>query len=141
MLQPWALAAQIVFFTNSSITLKDWLSKLIKISTFQDDTPTTETDMEIRLNGLKKMIRGIIKTAFMKVVLDSLLPDNIASLLAIPFYKPKACFITFILALRIYCMISVVDIITGVIQTIFLIRFNDIFNNPLLATSPKDFWK
>ncbi|KAI9480670.1 MAG: hypothetical protein EXX96DRAFT_563717 [Benjaminiella poitrasii] len=135
MIQPWTLAAQIVFLANSDMTLLgDWLPKLIKTATFQDDRPTTETSMEIRLSGLKKVMRGIAKMSFMKVVLDGLLPEDLSSLLELPFYSPRAWFITYVLAFRIYCMLSVVDIVTGVFQASFLIRFHDIFDSPFIAT-------
>lgn len=134
MLQPWTFAAQIVFLSNSSVTLREYIPKLIKIAIFQDDSPTIMTNQQIRLDGLKKIIRGIVKFSFMKIALDGILPDDLSDLLALPFYSPKALFITYILAFRIYCMISLVDIFMGTVQAVFLIRFHDLFDNPFLAT-------
>jgi Na+-transporting NADH:ubiquinone oxidoreductase subunit NqrE len=134
MIHPWTTAAQIVFLTKSDMSFGDWIPFVIKVATFQDDSPTTDTPREIRLKGLQKVARGIAKFAFMKVALDGILPEDLSDLLALPFYSPKAMFITYVLALRIYCMLSTVDIIMGFTQAVFLIRFNDLFDNPFLAT-------
>ncbi|CEP10043.1 hypothetical protein [Parasitella parasitica] len=140
MLQPWSLAAQVVYLSKSSVTLKEYLPRLIKIATFQDDRPTTKTNWQIRLDGLKKIARGAAKFSFMKIALDGILPQDLSDLLGMPFYTPKALFITYVLAFRIYCMMSLSDVIMGATQSMFLIRFHDLFDNPFLSTSPKDFW-
>lgn len=115
MMHPWSLAAQIVFLAKSELSLTNWLKMLIKTATFQDDSPTTETSTEIRLAGLKKLIRGLAKFVFMKLFLDGVLPVDI-------------------LAVRIYCMLGVTDVLMGVVQSLFLIRFKDVFNNPFIAS-------
>lgn len=134
MLHPWSTAAQIVYLTKSKMGFTDWLTMMIKTVTFQDDSPTTDSPREIRLKGLQKVVRGVAKYVFMKVALDGILPPDLSDLLALPFYSSKAMFITYILAVRIYCMMSCVDIIMGFMQAVFMIRFNDIFDNPFLAT-------
>lgn len=134
MLHPWTNAAQIMFLTKSNITFKEWIQMMFKFASFQDESPTTDTPKDIRLAGIKKVVRGIAKFAFMKLVLDGLLPEDLSSLLAIPFYKPQAMFITYILAVRIYCMLGVSDVIMGVVQSLFLIRFQDVFDNPFISS-------
>jgi hypothetical protein len=134
MLQPWSLALQIVFLAKSNLTLKDWISMLFKTATFQDDSPNIETASEIRKKGFKKILRGVTKILFMKIVLDRLLPRDFSDLLGMPYFDPKALFITYVLAVRIYCMMGISDVIMGIIQSISLIRFKDIFNNPFIAS-------
>jgi hypothetical protein len=134
MLHPWTTATQIVFLGKSNLSFKDWISMMVKVATFQDVSPTTDTPRQIRVKGLEKVGRGIAKFEFMKVALDGILPADLSDLLALPFYSPKAMFITYVLAVRIYCMLSSVDIIMGFTQAVFLIRFNDLFDNPFLST-------
>ncbi|KAK4520542.1 uncharacterized protein ATC70_006419 [Mucor velutinosus] len=140
MLYPWSMAAQIIFLSTSSVTLKEYLQTLFKVVLFLDDSPTAKTHQQIRFDGVKKIARGFAKMLFMKFALDGVLPDDLSDLLAMPFYSPRAMFITYVLAVRIYCMMSLVDILMGVLQATLLIRFHDLFDNPFLATSPKDFW-
>lgn len=134
MLQPWTTAAQIVFLAKSDLTVKEWISMLFKVATFQDDSPTTDISNEIRIQGIKKMIRGVAKFGFMKIVLDGLLPKDLSDLLSIPFYSPQALFITYVLAVRIYCMMGITDVIMGIVQSLFLVRFKDVFDNPFIAS-------
>lgn len=165
MLHPWSMAAQIIFLSTSSVPLTEYLQTLLKVTLFLDDSPSAKTQKQIRLDGVKKIARGFAKLLFMKVALDGILPKDLSDLLAMPFYSPRAMFITYVLAVRIYCMMSIVDILMGVLQATLLIRFHDLFDNPFLATryhlvsheenppllhmiffffllcSPKDFWK
>lgn len=134
MLHPWSTAAQIVFLAKSDLVFKDWITMFWKIASFQDDSPTTSTSNEIRLQGLKKSMRGLLKIGFMKLFLDGLLPPDLSDLLALPFYSPQALFITYILAVRIYCMAGITDVIMGIVQSISLIRFGDLFDKPFLAS-------
>lgn len=134
MMHPWSTAAQIAFLAKSNIPLTNWLKMLIKTATFQDDSPTTETRTEIRLAGLKKLIRGLTKFVFMKLFLDGVLPKDLSDLLALPFYSPRSIFITYILAVRIYCMLGVTDVLMGLVQSLSLVRFKDVFNNPFIAS-------
>lgn len=134
MLQPWSLALQVVFLAKSDLTFKNWLLMLLKTATFQDDSPTSEAPHEIRKKGFEKTLRGVAKYVFMKIVLDRVLPKDYTDLLAMPFFDPKALFFTYIFAVRIYCMMGLSDLIMGIIQSIFLIRFKDIFDNPFIAS-------
>ncbi|KAI9269588.1 hypothetical protein EDC94DRAFT_599309 [Helicostylum pulchrum] len=140
MLHPWSTAAQVVFLAKANLPVKDWIIMFFKTVTFQDDSLTNKTANEIRIDGLKKAARGLLKFAFMKIFLDGLLPKDLSDLLSLPFYSPKALFITYILAVRIYCMLGVTDIVMGIAQSLSLIRFKDVFDNPFIASSPKDFW-
>ncbi|KAL7314235.1 hypothetical protein PS15m_005833 [Mucor circinelloides] len=140
MLHPWSIAAQIIFLSTSSVTVKEYSQTLLKAAVFLDDSATTKTHQQIRLDGVKKVARGLAKLAFMKIALDGILPEDLSDLLALPFYSPRAMFLTYVLAVRIYCMMSIVDIPMGALQATLLIRFHDLFDNPFLATSPKDFW-
>ncbi|KAI7890153.1 uncharacterized protein EV154DRAFT_256623 [Mucor mucedo] len=134
MLQPWTTALQIVFLAKTDLSIKKWVAMLFKVATFQDDSPTTDTSREIRIQGLKKVARGSIKFVFMKLVLDGLLPKDLSDLLGMPVFSPRALFITYVLAFRIYCMMGVTDIIMGLVQCTCLIRFKDIFDNPFMAS-------
>lgn len=133
MLHPWSVALQIIFLTNSQLTWKQWLKNIIRIATFLDESPTMETDREIRLKGLKRVARGIAKIAFMKIVLDRLLPDDLSILLSYSVFSLESFYITYVLAFRIYCMTSCSDVLTGLVQSLFLIRFQDAFHNPFVA--------
>jgi len=137
MLHPWSIAAQIIFLSSSSMTVKEYSQTLLKAAVFLDDSPTTKTHQQIRLDGMKKVVRGLAKLAFMKIALDGILPEDLSDLLALPFYSPRAMFLTYVLAVRIYCMMSIVDIPMGVLQATLLIRFHDLFDNPFLATRYK----
>lgn len=133
MLQPWTAALHIVFLAKSDLSIKEWISMLFKLATFQDDDPTTDTPQEIRTKGLKKMLRGLAKFGIMKIVLDGLLPKDLSDLLSMPVFSPRALFITYVLAFRIYCMMGITDVIMGAVQTTCLVRFKDIFDNPFMA--------
>lgn len=133
MLHPWSVAGQIIFLANSNMTAKQWVWNCVKIASCQDESPTTDTNREIRIKGLKKVARGCAKIAFMKIVLDRLLPDDLSILLSYPVFSLDSLYLTYILAFRIYCMVSVSDVITGLVQALFSIRFLDTFDNPFMA--------
>lgn len=133
MLHPWSIAIQIVFLANSNITWNEWLVSLSRIVTSIDDSPTTDTPREIRLKGLKKVVRGCAKFAFMRLVLDKYLPDDLSILLSYPVFSLQSFYITYLLALRIYCMIGISDVLIGIVQGLFLTRIHDSFDNPFFA--------
>ncbi|KAI8977401.1 hypothetical protein BDF20DRAFT_836210 [Mycotypha africana] len=149
MVQPWILAAQIIYLANKKqiadiksnknstlVAFKGWITQLVKIATFQDESKANLSKQQIRIRGLKKTVRGLAKFAFMKLLLDPvILPKNLSTILKYPFYSFKALYLTYALGWKIYCMMSVTDIIMGVAQAITLIRFNDVFDNPFMSTS------
>lgn len=134
MLQPWIYAIQIFFLTESGISLREWIPMMIKIGTFQDETPNTLSNNDVRLGGMKKLLRGTAKLVFMRLVLDQFLPKDLSIILHYPVYNPKAMFLTYVLAMRIYCMMSLVDVLMGLLQIVFLVRFQDLFDNPFMSS-------
>ncbi|KAI8882737.1 hypothetical protein K501DRAFT_250774 [Backusella circina FSU 941] len=139
MLQPWASTAQIVYLSQTKTSLTEWIPKMIKIATFQD-TQAALPPNEIRKKGLIKVARALVKYTVMKCVVDWILPNHYSLVLRFPFYNPFSLVMTYLFAVRIYCMMGVTDFVMGIIQTLFAIPFHDVFNNPFWASSPKDFW-
>ncbi|KAI8971360.1 hypothetical protein BDB01DRAFT_699167, partial [Pilobolus umbonatus] len=124
------------------LSFRQWLPVAIKLNTFQDEnTETAHTDSDIRTAGFKKMMRGIAKISFIKFILIQLYPSDISDLLSMPIFSLKGLFLTYILAFRIYCMMGLSDVVMGIVQMATAIRFKDIFDNPFISISPKDFWR
>jgi hypothetical protein len=129
MLQPWASATQIVYLSQTKTSLTEWIPKMIKIASFQD-TQSTLAPTEIRKKGLVKIARALIKFTVMKCVVDRILPNHYTLLLKFPFYDPFSLVMTYLFAVRIYCMMGVADLGMGIVQTLFAVPFHDVFNNP-----------
>ncbi|CAO3630180.1 unnamed protein product [Cunninghamella echinulata] len=98
----------------------------------------------VRLHGLAVVSRGLFKLLFIIAILDPyFLPtinDDIRLALTYPWYHYITLYYNLCLGIKAYCLLGSVDVLLGFEQFISGVRFIDLFNSPLLASSPRDFW-
>ncbi|KAI8094979.1 uncharacterized protein B0P05DRAFT_524163 [Gilbertella persicaria] len=135
---PWFLATYSAHMPVHDLTPWKWIKAFLQIIVDKDNAPTHDTI--IRLKGLQKMALGVLKISFLHVFVNPLLPSHAKDALAYPWYHSMSCIYTVLFGIKGYCMLGVVDFFIGVEQTIFAWHLVSLFNSPMLASSPRDFW-
>ncbi|KAI8063185.1 hypothetical protein BC940DRAFT_243570 [Gongronella butleri] len=142
-----------VFFTAGPLYLAVFTASLpagdlgnVRVWAHRLSTDLLDADQSggIRVHGLAKVFRGVFKLAFNQGVLDpfflAAVKDDLTKILEIPFYHPQAMVYHLLLGIKAYCLLGVVDICLGTEQLLFGVRYIDLFQSPLLSSSPRDFW-
>ncbi|KAG0174984.1 hypothetical protein DFQ30_001459 [Apophysomyces sp. BC1015] len=101
---------------------------------------STKLSTDVRLAGLLKIARGILKWEFGVFVIHPWLLDNPADLLLMPWLSQTALLQTLLVGIRIYCLLGSLDVAFGFLQMVLGMVLIDVFNSPILASGPKDFW-
>ncbi|KAI9252505.1 hypothetical protein EDC94DRAFT_620738 [Helicostylum pulchrum] len=132
---PWFLASYSSYLPTQEFTLKEWLRSLY------DTIVDREADHHnIQRSGLIKAGRGLLKLAVLYFGIDPLLPTMPDQMLQYPWLSQKSLMDTFLFGIKAYLVLGVVDVTTGVAQAVTGWCMVDMFDSPLLATSPIDFW-
>ncbi|KAL0089577.1 hypothetical protein J3Q64DRAFT_1636794 [Phycomyces blakesleeanus] len=149
---PWAVASLTACLPLDEITLSDWVlaqsSVLLDPSVSVPSNPTikeiyntaTSQTLATRIHGIAKIGRGMAKLVIMKYILDPFLPADPSSVLLFPWFSKTSLVLTILFGMKAYLTIGAVDIGLGFMQFVLGIPLVDIFNSPILAHSPKDFW-
>jgi D-alanyl-lipoteichoic acid acyltransferase DltB (MBOAT superfamily) len=98
----------------------------------------------VRLHGLAKMCRGAFKLSLLFTVLEPLwgamgISPSVETL-TLPWYHPWTLVYNLLLGITAYCLLGTVDVFLGLEQAVAGVRFMDLFEAPILASSPRDFW-
>ncbi|KAI8329837.1 hypothetical protein BC941DRAFT_442039 [Chlamydoabsidia padenii] len=125
------------------------------IKALATDLVESEQGGYVRLHGVAKMCRGLFKLSLLYSVLDPcwawlgvstssqvtpLSKPWVIETLAYPWYHPMTLLYNLMLGVTAYCLLGIVDIFLGIEQVVSGIRFMDLFDSPILASSPRDFW-
>ncbi|KAI7881011.1 hypothetical protein K492DRAFT_129353 [Lichtheimia hyalospora FSU 10163] len=94
-----------------------------------------------RQKGVMRIARGIIKLVFMHYYLDRLLPSDPSFMLKFPWFHSYSLIGTLLYGCKAYTFLGVADVGMGIQQLILGLPQIDLFDAPMLATSPKDFWR
>ncbi|CEP12961.1 hypothetical protein [Parasitella parasitica] len=137
---PWFLASYSAYLPTERFTLTEWIKALY--GTIVDRTPIAPGGKtNVNALGLLKTLRGVAKLVIMYFGIEPFLPTMPDDMLRHPWLSKKSLTDTFLFGLKAYLILGVVDIITGLIQAATGWRMVDMFDSPLLSTSPKDFWR
>lgn len=108
------------------------------------DLVDPEQGGHVRLHGLAKMCRGVFKLSLLYTVLEptwgALGMSPSVETLALPWYHPWTLVYNLLLGITAYCLLGTVDVFLGLEQAVAGVRFMDLFEAPILASSPRDFW-
>ncbi|KAG2222803.1 hypothetical protein INT45_011613 [Circinella minor] len=96
---------------------------------------------ENRWHGCIKIIRGTIKWIFLFRCIEPFLPENNAYILSLPWFHWKSMTLTMLYGIEGYCFLGIIDIGMGIEEFALGIPLIDLFNSPILASSPRDFWR
>jgi hypothetical protein len=135
---PWFLASYSAHMPTEDLTAEKWVRTLFKI-TIEDEQGTNTS--KIRLQGLSKIALGIFKIAFMHLFINPLLPHHAEYALDYPWLHPMSLMYTVLYGVKAYCMLGIVDVFMGVEQSLFAWNMVPLFNSPIIASSPRDFWR
>lgn len=136
---PWFLATYSAYMPTEDLTLEKWIYTLFKVVIVDDELSNGES--KIRYRGLSKFSLGLFKLAFMNIIVDPLLPRRLEYTLEYAWFNPISLIYTVIFGIKAYCLLAIVDIITGAEQALFAWNIIDLFDSPILSTSPRDFWR
>ena len=96
---------------------------------------------ENRWHGCIKVIRGTIKWIFLFRCIEPFLPQNNAYILSLTWFHWKSMTLTMLYGIKGYCFLGIVDIVMGLEEFALDMPMIDLFNSPILASSPRDFWR
>ncbi|KAI9493380.1 hypothetical protein BDB00DRAFT_378603 [Zychaea mexicana] len=137
---PWYAASYIVYFADKNFSFRESLANVgSTLLVFQENQQATGY---VRIQGLAKIARGVFKWALMKSLVDPWLPHGYSQrLLAIPYWSWESLWLTALIGFKVYCIMGLADIGVGSIQCTLGVPIYDIFDSPILAHSPRDFWR
>ncbi|KAI9276351.1 hypothetical protein BY458DRAFT_505580 [Sporodiniella umbellata] len=102
--------------------------------------PKCTLDSRVVKEGLWKVGRGVVKLLLLGFCACPLLPQKPDQILQTPYLSWESLANTFLVGSVAYLILGSMDILSGTIQAITGQTVADMFDNPYLATSPRDFW-
>ncbi|KAI7889390.1 uncharacterized protein EV154DRAFT_285389 [Mucor mucedo] len=135
---PWFIASYAAHMPTDTLTFKKCVYDLFKV-TIQDDKDTDKA--KIRYKGVAKVSLGVFKLIWMRMFINPLLPVHPDDALEYAWLHPMSLIYTILFGIKAYCLLGAVDIFMGLEQTLFAWNMVDLFDSPILATSPRDFWR
>ncbi|KAI9345084.1 hypothetical protein BD770DRAFT_397227 [Pilaira anomala] len=136
---PWLVLCYTASMPTEELTFKKWITALIQITVNQNSLQIDSR--KVRYKGISKVALGIFKLVFMHVVTDPLLPAHNEDVLAYSWLHPMSLIYTLLFGIKAYCLLGAIDVVMGAEQTLFGWDMIDLFNSPILASSPRDFWR
>jgi hypothetical protein len=137
---PWFLASYSAHMPTKDLTVEKWARAIFKI-TIDEQSANTTNPFKIRVQGLAKIALGIFKIAFMHLFIQPLLPHHAEYALDYAWLHPMSLIYTVLYGIKAYCMLGTVDVFMGTEQALFAWNMVQVFNSPILASSPRDFWR
>ncbi|KAI8094983.1 uncharacterized protein B0P05DRAFT_461922 [Gilbertella persicaria] len=131
---PWFLASYSAYLPTEQFTLKQWIQALY-------DTVVDRTGQTSHAFGLIKMARGLAKLVLLYVGVQPLLPTMPDAMLNYPWFSSESLSYTFLFGVKAYLVLGCADVTAGLAQALTGWRMVDMFDSPILATSPIDFWR
>ncbi|KAI7889389.1 uncharacterized protein EV154DRAFT_483255 [Mucor mucedo] len=133
---PWFLASYSAYLPTENFTWTGWLKALYGTMVDRSDPRRNK-----HAQGLVKALRGVTKLAVLYFGVEPLLPTMPDAMLAYPWFSKESLTDTFLFGLKAYLILGAVDVTTGLAQAMTGWCMVDMFDSPLLATSPRDFWR
>lgn len=136
---PWFLASYSAHMSHEQLTFMNWCRSILAITI--EDKEHQYTPTKIRLKGAAKVALGLFKIAFCRLIIDPVLPRHSEYALEYPWLHPYSMIYTVLYGVKGYCYLGVVDVFMGLEQLIFGWNMVNLFNSPILSSSPRDFWR
>ncbi|KAI8138347.1 hypothetical protein BJV82DRAFT_673696 [Fennellomyces sp. T-0311] len=133
---PWFVVSCCASLPLERLTVKQTYDAFTKIIL----APEPKVENRNRWEGCVKVVRGTGKLIFLSRCIEPWLPKNNAYLLSLPWLDWKSLVLTVLYGIKGYCFLGVVDIGMGIQQFVFAEPVIDLFNSPILSSSPRDFW-
>ncbi|KAI9322125.1 hypothetical protein BX666DRAFT_1849617 [Dichotomocladium elegans] len=130
---PWFYAAYTASLPLEKYSYREWLESFNYVVLDMPDS-AVKIPNHVRLKGIARVGRGVVKLIIMKLCIDRLLPQNDAAILRLSWYCPESVFSTLLLGTKAYCFLGVADIGMGIQQAITDLPLVDLFDSPFLAT-------
>ncbi|KAI7848906.1 hypothetical protein BDC45DRAFT_521889 [Circinella umbellata] len=138
---PWYIASYIVHFADKNLSFRESLIGVADTLLVFQETKQEQSIKQIRIQGLAKVARGVFKWSLMKSAVDRWLPYGYSQrLLVIDYWSVESFLLTALIGLKVYCIMGLMDLLTGSFQFMLGVPIIDIFDSPILAHSPRDFW-
>ncbi|KAI9493576.1 hypothetical protein BDB00DRAFT_367419 [Zychaea mexicana] len=93
-----------------------------------------------RWHGVIKVARGTSKLIFLHQCIEPWLPANNAYILSLPWFDWRSLTLTMLYGTKGYCFLGIVDIGMGLEELVLAEPMIDLFNSPIISSSPRDFW-
>lgn len=135
---PWFIASYAAHMPTNTLTFRKCVNDLFKV-TIQEDQNTDKT--KIRCKGVTKISLGVLKLVFMELMINPLIPLHPMYVLNYAWFHPMSLIYTVLFGIKAYCLLGAVDIFMGLEQFLFAWNMIDLFDSPILSTSPRDFWR
>ncbi|EIE86860.1 hypothetical protein RO3G_11571 [Rhizopus delemar RA 99-880] len=120
------------------LTLAEWTNKVIKITSESSENMSVSS---IRYRGAATCCLGVLKWSFMRLFLDPLLPHKPIFALYYPWFHPLSLIYTILYGVKAYCLLGAVNVFMGLEQVIMGWNMVQLFDSPIIASSPRDFWR
>lgn len=134
---PWFFAVHAAYMPPNDLSPARFFKSLLKMTSIPSTAPTKV----IRYRGAVNICLGILKLSFMALFIDPLLPQKPIFALYYAWFHPISLLYTVLYGIKVYCILGVVDIGLGVEQIVTGWEMIQLFDSPVLSTSPRDFWR
>jgi hypothetical protein len=139
---PWFMASYSAHMPTDQLTIKKYIHTLFKVTINDDDEEAlSHKTRRIRCKGVAKFSLGLFKFAFMRLFINPLLPHHAEYALDYAWFSPMSLIYTVLFGVKAYCMLGFVDLVMGIEMAVFAWNMVDLFNSPIIASSPRDFWR
>ncbi|KAG1468325.1 hypothetical protein G6F56_003894 [Rhizopus delemar] len=120
------------------LTFHEWAKNVFKITL--DPSSKEIPAHNSRYRGAALVFLGFLKFSFMNLLVEPFLPSKTVFGLYYSWFHPMSLIYTLLYGLKIYCTLGGMDIVLGIEQMITGWNMLELFDSPILATSPRDFW-
>ncbi|KAG0739967.1 hypothetical protein G6F57_001796 [Rhizopus arrhizus] len=134
---PWFFTSYTARMPIEQLTLAEWTNKVIKITSESSENMSVSS---IRYRGAANCCLGVLKWSFMRLFLDPLLPHKPIFALYYPWFHPLSLIYTILYGVKAYCLLGAVNVFMGLEQVIMGWNMVQLFDSPIIASSPRDFW-
>ncbi|KAG1042786.1 hypothetical protein G6F43_011812 [Rhizopus delemar] len=134
---PWFFTSYTARMPIEQLTLAEWTNKVIKITSESSENMSVSS---IRYRGAATCCLGVLKWSFMRLFLDPLLPHKPIFALYYPWFHPLSLIYTILYGVKAYCLLGAVNVFMGLEQVIMGWNMVQLFDSPIIASSPRDFW-
>lgn len=137
---PWFLASYTAYVATDQLSFVQWVQAMLEVVTITDDELSADKK-KIRLKGLSKLSMGIFKIAVMHIVVNPLLPRRPEYALEYPWFSVESLFYTALFGIKAYLLLGLLQIYMSLCQIVLGITVVELFDSPIIASSPRDFWR
>lgn len=135
---PWFLAVYAASLpVSDNLTFKDWIFSLVE--TIYEPKAKSErkhwaSTKDIRIGGIAKFLRGVLKFVFLFLVVNPLLPPVARNTIEYPWLSLRGLSFILLFGTKHYCLLGILDIAFGIAQLVLGKHTIDSMHEPFLST-------